>query len=152
MSVVPRERLWGASRSAHVSIAAGLTGFRLVWLVLVLPLFAASEGCGTSGAVRLASTTGRVTFNGGPVPDCRVTFTPLGSGASAGARSATALTRADGTFVLMTDGAPGAAVGEHFVFVGSEDANVPLPGEAPADLRFVVNGGENTCQIELVPR
>lgn len=112
----------------------------------------ACGGCGGAAGLDLATTSGSVTFSGRPIADCRVTFTPVGSATSGGARSATGLTSADGTFALMTDGRRGAVVGEHAVFVGSEDANSPLPGEAPANLRFVVKKGANQFTIELMPR
>jgi len=101
--------------------------------------------------VALAPTSGRVMFRGNPVANCRVTFTPVGA-ELAGGRAATAVTAADGTFTLVTDDRPGAMVGEHAVFVGSEDANAPLPGDAPRDMRFTVVAGPNECPIDLTAR
>jgi hypothetical protein len=115
-------------------------------------LLAIAVGCGGQAGVPLAPTTGRVTFEGKPVAGCRVTFTPTGALASAGARSATGVTAADGGFVLATDGKPGAAVGEHAVFVGSEDANSPLPGTADPNLRLTVTRAENAFPIELTSK
>ncbi len=120
------------------------------WLLMAgMMLIAIPVGCGRGSSLPLAATTGHVTFKGKPIAGCRVTFTPVGSLASGGGRTATAMTAADGGFELFTDGKPGAAVGEYAVYVGSEDANNPLPGTAAENLRFTVAAEANDCPIEL---
>jgi hypothetical protein len=121
-------------------------------LVVGAVLVTLAAGCTGSASLPLAPATGRVTCKGKPVAGCRVTFTPTGSLASAGARSATAVTAGDGGFALVTDGKPGAAVGEYAVFVGSEDANSPLPGTADENLRLTVTTAANDFPIELTAK
>ncbi len=114
------------------------------------------SGCGGgSGGFATAKVRGKVTFDGQPVADASVTFTPQKSadGGKTGqtGKSAAGTTDKDGVFVLSTYGqGDGAVVGKHSVTVGSNDADKPLAGKCPPDLVLEVKPGNNDFTIELV--
>jgi hypothetical protein len=124
---------------------AAQTGAGLVLVVLLL------GGCGSSGEHAVAETRGTVTYNGQPVPDVVVSFTPQATGdAKTPGKSATGRTDAQGEFVLSTyEIGDGAVVGRHAVLVSSEDPNKPLPGKTPPDLIVEVEPGSNNIEIKL---
>lgn len=114
------------------------------------------SGCSESGEYPTAPVRGKVLFNGQPVPNAAVSFTPQKSAETGGAgmagKSAAGITDGDGVFVLSTYGAEdGALVGRHVVSVASGDANQPLPGKTPPDLYLEVKRGSNDFTIELLP-
>ncbi|MCY2991580.1 MAG: hypothetical protein NTY19_27460 [Planctomycetota bacterium] len=118
-------------------------------LILVLPLVVA---CSNSGSVTTAKVRGKVTYQGNPVPGAVISFAPQAEAGAAGSRGATGTTDAEGKFTLTTYKAgDGATVGKHYVTVGSEDANKPLPGQTPPNLLLEVKPGGNDLAIELVP-
>ncbi len=92
--------------------------FSRTWFVLVALFFVFLCGCDTGPP--FAVVKGRVTVGGKPLDNVRVTFSPLPKGEAEHWQSSSAVTGADGTFVLLYDGNPareGAVVGEHKVIV-----------------------------------
>lgn len=90
--------------------------------VLTLPLLAfLVAGCGSgaegdAGRVDTFETTGKITYNGKPVEDAIVSFSPKGSHPAALGR-----TDANGTYSLRTyDEGDGAAAGDYIVLVTKE--------------------------------
>lgn len=80
--------------------------------VAVLMLLFFSVGCG-SDRPPLATASGKVTMNGGPVAGATVSFVPVEGG-----RAATAMTDTEGVYVMNTYGdVDGAIVGDHYVAV-----------------------------------
>jgi hypothetical protein len=83
-------------------------GTRILAALLALTLFG---GCG-SGLPERGKVTGKVTFNGKPVPQGTVTFYPKTG------RSASGRIQPDGTYTLTTfDEGDGAIVGSHEVTI-----------------------------------
>jgi hypothetical protein len=119
-----------------------------VGLVCMVLLFG---GCGSSGEHEVAETRGTVPYNGQPVPDVVVSFTPQATGdAEKPGKSASGHTDAQGEFVLSTyEIGDGAVVGKHAVLVSSEDPNKPLPGKSPPDSIVEIKPGANDIKIEL---
>jgi hypothetical protein len=99
------------------------------WAVAV---FAASimvvGGCGSGGAASTEAVTGTVTYNGAPVADASVTFTPEKG------RPATGITDAGGKFTLTTNVVgDGAVAGKHKVSIAPNASQVPpMPGTPEA--------------------
>jgi hypothetical protein len=92
----------------------------------VLPLLV---GCGGSGTAPTARVSGVITYNGQPVGDVSVTFTPTDG------RPANGITNEDGEFTLSTFGNnDGAVPGTHTVTLatGAEE-EVPMPGTPEAE-------------------
>jgi hypothetical protein len=118
------------------------------WLVLI-PLIA---GCGTPGP-DLALVSGRVTFDGRPLPAARLTFQPEASGSpSYGA------TGPDGRYELLYKrDVKGAMLGWHTVRIKVDSGDSTPNGEKalPAryntetKLRREVVSGENVFDFEL---
>lgn len=81
--------------------------------VFMLPLIVAITGCGADG-IAVNSVTGMVTYKGQPVSDALVSFVPTQEN-----RGASGMTGADGTFILLTQGATqnGAMLGEYEVWI-----------------------------------
>lgn len=73
------------------------------------------SGCGSS-TPPLAPVTGTVAYRGQPLPSGMIVFTPDPAKGSTGP-SATAVIQSDGSFILHTADAPGAAAGWHRVTV-----------------------------------
>lgn len=78
-------------------------------------------GGGKPDGPKLAPVTGTVTRKGTPLAEVNVTFLP------ATGPAATGKTGSDGKFELMTNGKPGAVLGQHKVGV-TEAAIPPMPG------------------------
>ena len=87
-------------------------------VVALLIVLAVGSIAGCSGdEVLLADVSGRVTFNGVPLP-AEIVFQPEGSRHRAGGRPSTAFTKSDGSFTLnYVEGRPGAVVGRHRVVI-----------------------------------
>ncbi|PQO44640.1 carboxypeptidase-like regulatory domain-containing protein [Blastopirellula marina] len=80
------------------------------WLALTL-LSATLVGCGNGDLPPVGEVHGQVMLNGAPVDGCQVMFEPVDGG-----RSSTAMTDADGQYVLRYNGnAAGALLGQHKV-------------------------------------
>jgi len=77
-----------------------------------LLLLTLAVGCG-GDRPPLATASGVVTLDGGPVPGATVSFVPVDGG-----RAATVITDMEGRYIMNTYGdADGAIVGEHYVAV-----------------------------------
>ncbi len=88
-------------------------------------------GCGGSDAPEMAPVKGVVTYQGKPVENAGVTFTPTKKGSPA-----TAQTNAQGEFTLQTLGKDGAILGDHIVTIAkmesqAVDASQGEPGRQP---------------------
>ncbi|MCX7426751.1 MAG: hypothetical protein NTW96_14130 [Planctomycetia bacterium] len=109
-----------------------LHGTRILATLLALLLLG---GCG-SGLPERGKVTGKVTFNGRPVPEGTVTFYPKTG------RSASGRIQPDGTYTLTTfDEGDGAIVGSHEVTIESvQFAKVPQPKSFEAELGSAKTG------------
>jgi hypothetical protein len=114
---------------------------------------AATVGCGSGGENPVAETRGTVTYQGQPVPNAMVSFTPQAvPGKENSGKSASGQTNAAGEFVLSTyEREDGAIVGKHAVLVSASDPQQPLPGKTPPNLVLEVEPGSNNFEIELQP-
>jgi hypothetical protein len=95
-----------------------------LWLILVATSF--SAGCSSGNALGTVPAGGKVTYKSQPVSGAIITF--LGEG---DARTATAITAADGTYHLTTLDSPGAMPGSYAVLVEKI--------ETPAELNRLVS-------------
>ena len=83
-------------------------------------------GCGRSGP-EMASVSGRVTFEGKPVPKGTIAFKPV----APNGRTATGAIGPDGSYTLQTEEADdGAQLGEYVVTISAHDE--PLLDYTPA--------------------
>ncbi|HKB01694.1 MAG TPA: hypothetical protein VKD90_05710 [Gemmataceae bacterium] len=107
-------------------------------------------GC---GGERVAPVKGRVVFNGQPVKEAAITFSPVGDGNQLETgKPATGFTEPDGTFVLSTFGTEdGALVGTHSVNVVLDDTN-PAKCKRHKGLTLEVKPGSNEFTIEMDPK
>ena len=147
---------------------------RATYLFLAGLLAAGAVGCG-GDPFATAPVNGKVTLNGQPLADARITFQPTGSEKDVGPGSA-AMTDAEGKYNLKTvDGRRGATVGPHLVRISTlkfaenkslEDANhlirlshpesvavpekVPLKYSKDTPLTFTVpEEGTNAANFDL---
>ena len=87
--------------------------------MLLLLLAASLAGCG-GGDSRVATVTGIVKYEGKPIADAAISFTPQGGG-----RPGYAITEADGTFQMTTfEQNDGALIGMHNVAITAIDETV----------------------------
>lgn len=100
-------------------------GAALLGLLLVL----ASSGCGGPAGPKVISVTGKLTYQGAPVPNATITALPSDPGRG---RPAMATTAADGSFSLQSAGGerPGVEPGSYKLRI--EALKVPL-SEIPPD-------------------
>ncbi len=84
-------------------------------------------GCGGGGAESLHKVSGTVTYQGNPVPNVTVTFTPTGEAGSG--RPGTAITDANGSFDSVTTYNPSDGV---------------IPGSHKITLAVASSGGDST--------
>jgi hypothetical protein len=120
------------------------------WVQRSAVALALVAGCGQSG---LAPVKGRVTFNGKPVGEASVTFSPVPASAddTEPGKPGTGFTAADGTFVLSTyKSCDGALVGKHHVTV-SLDETSPAKCKRLQQFERAVKPGDNQVDIELQP-
>lgn len=95
-------------------------------MILVIVVLLTAGGCGRAGTVPTAAVAGRVLFQGAPVGNVTITFTP------ADGRPATGSVDAEGRFRLSTFATgDGAVVGKHRVTFGSVEVP-PMPGTPDA--------------------
>lgn len=148
-------------RSTYVGLFLMRLGCRvLVWSVTLV-----STGCGgRADEFATAPVQGRVSIDGKPLANAQIIFTPERG------PSATAVTEADGTFVLSSHGnGDGAVVGRHLVTVMAREASredmkgsplLPVPGRnlipmtygdpTTSGLEFQVKEGQqNSFEIQL---
>ena len=107
-------------------------------------------GCAREG---LAPVKGRVIFNGKPVKEAQVTFSPVprSAGDKEPGKAATGFTNADGAFVLSTYKAyDGALIGPHHVTISLDDTN-PARCKRLQQFEREVKPGDNQVEIELQP-
>jgi hypothetical protein len=132
---------------------------RLVALIGVAMIFSA---CGQSGPEK-ARVSGKVTYNGKPVPKGTITFVPVAQGG----RNAVGTLETDGSYRLQTEQpGDGAILGEYKVTIYAHDEQVldyipakpvapkilaPTKYENPntTDLKATVQRGSNTKDFEL---
>jgi hypothetical protein len=105
------------------------------WYWVALAVLPALCGCGGS---RLVKATGRLMYQGKPVPSTRVTFQP-----DDGGRRSTGVTDDDGNFSLKYSRTEqGVARGRHTVFltyeVSAEEEEHKIPPKADKALREVI--------------
>jgi len=114
-------------------------------------------GC-SSGSVKLAKVTGKVTLAGAPLPDALVTFTPTSGGSPSVGR-----TSSDGSYSLeFSRKMKGAMVGEHTVSISTEQPaledpptpevaeKVPFKYRDPENLpKVTVKSGSNKLDFNL---
>jgi hypothetical protein len=129
---------------------------KLLQSALTLSVCVALYGCGGGDALymEVAPARGKVTFNGQPVTDGSVMFTPVPSGEAEDrmtGKSASGELDSNGEFVLSTyEAQDGAIVGKHQVTVMANDPVKPLPGNLPENYEVEVTAsGENTFEIQL---
>jgi len=108
--------------------------------------------CGCGGQ-RIAPVKGRVTFNGHPVKDAAITFSPTGEPElKETGKPGTGFTDENGDFVLSTfKNFDGAIVGKHSVHV-EIDATNPTKCKLIKDVTLEVNSGQNDFTIEMDPK
>jgi hypothetical protein len=108
--------------------------------------------CGCGGP-RMAQVKGRVMFNGQPVKDADVTFSPAGAAdQKETGKPATGHTDENGEFKLSTFSYyDGAIVGKHNVHVEIDPTN-PTKCKLTKDLTLEVKSGANDFTIEMDPR
>ena len=107
-------------------------------------------GC---GGPRMAPVKGRVVFNGQPVKEAAVTFSPAGGeGQLETGKPAAGFTDEDGNFRLSTfKNYDGALVGTHNVHVMIDDTN-PAKCKRTKFLTLEVKSGSNEFTIEMDPK
>src|SRR5262245_11584277 len=121
---------------------------------LIPVLFAASllpiVGCGGQA---IAPVKGKVIFNGKPVKEAQVTFSPIGAaGEKETGKPGTAFTDENGNFELSTfRDYDGALVGTHNVLVMVDDTN-PAKCKRTKNLTLEVKPGGNEFTIEMDPK
>jgi len=120
-------------------------------------------GCGPSGPA-IGQVSGTITLDGQPVEEAMVFFEPV-----TGGRSSTAMTDADGKYVLNYVGTEkGALVGEHVVKVTKvrpaiydDSGKVTTPGvpelfpisaNTESTLKATVNKGKNTIDFPITSK
>jgi hypothetical protein len=102
---------------------------------MALMVFLAANGCSGSG---LVDATGRLTYQGKPVPSTQVTFLPEDGG-----RPSHGVTDDDGNFTLKYSRTlSGVARGKHTVFIkydlSVEEELKKIPPKASKELRAVI--------------
>jgi hypothetical protein len=119
-------------------------------LIAVAVVAVLLPGC---GGERVAPVKGRVMFNGEPVKEAALTFSPTAAGNRLEAGTpATGFTEPDGTFVLSTFSKnDGALVGTHSVNVVVDDTN-PAKCKRHKGLTLEVKPGSNEFTIEMDPK
>src|SRR5579884_1223222 len=97
---------------------------------LVLTLSAAFlVGCGDASRPKLGRVSGKVTYNGQPVPKGVVSFVPRSGPGAATGQGATGEIGSDGSYTLTTfDKGDGAVLGEHTVLVVAREEDPAIQG------------------------
>lgn len=146
-----------------------LHGRVVAWLpvTVVAALVVGVTGCGKSGSeYQVAPVTGKVTFNGEPVPEGTVRFQPVSEAAGKAGitgKPATGSVGQDGTFTLSTYGEDdGAVIGKHRVLympkivIAESYEDEPTPsayaGLVPKTDEVEIAAGPNQIEIELVKK
>ena len=142
---------------ADTKAAARAAFFVATTLVATLPI-----ACGPGGPEK-ASVSGKVTYQGKPVPKGTISFVPV----STTGRSATGAIQPDGSYTLQTETPrDGAQLGDYFVTISAHDEPIldytpqkpvkpqllaPAKYENPktSDLKETVKSGSNTFNFDL---
>jgi hypothetical protein len=121
-----------------------------VFLIAIAFAAVLVPGC---GGPKMAPVKGRVVFNGQPVKEAAVTFSPTGAGNQLDAgKPGTGFTDEDGNFVLSTfKNYDGAIVGTHSVNVVLDDTN-PARCKRHKGVTLEVKPGSNDFTIEMDPK
>lgn len=122
--------------------------------ILSLSLLAsATLFLGGCGGQNMAPVKGRVMFNGKPVKEAALTFSPIGApGQKETGKPGTGFTDVEGNFVLSTfANYDGALVGNHNVLVMVDDTN-PAKCKRLKNMPFEVKPGQNELTIEMDPK
>jgi hypothetical protein len=98
----------------------------------------------------LASVVGKVNLDGKPLAKAKVVFVPVNKKG----QKATGTTNEDGTFELTTGRKKGALPGEYKIVItkkvaGKSVLRAEYGAEKTTPLKFTVNEGRNTIDIEL---
>ena len=124
---------------------------RCRWVIVGLTMWGLS--CGGCGGDRpqLGEVTGRVTLDGRPLAEARVTFCPAEGTAG---RESVGFTDAEGNYTLVyIRDIPGASVGRHTVRVSREvngAERVPQRYNIRSELNYEVVAGAQEINLELV--
>jgi hypothetical protein len=110
----------------------------------------AFAGC---GGPQMAAVRGKVVFNGAPVKEAQVTFSPVGAaGQKETGKPATGFTTDAGVFELSTfRNYDGAIVGSHTVLVVLDDTN-PAKCKRTKTVTLEVAPGSNEFTVEMDPK
>ena len=119
----------------------------------LLPLAAAGLLLCGCGGPQMSSVKGRVTFNGKPVKEAAVTFSPVGpAGQKETGKPATGFTEENGEYALSTfSNYDGALIGSHTVRVVLDDTN-PAKCKRMKEMTVEVKAGGNDFTIEMDPK
>lgn|GEM_PF-586488 len=109
---------------------------------------------GCWGPANVGRVSGKVTFNGQPLADAMITFSPTQPGGS----SSIGRTDSDGNYSLMyAAGVQGAQQGENMVRITTYSARPAVPEKVPTkynsktELKREVKSGHNTFDFALEP-
>src|SRR5262245_25108766 len=97
-------------------------------IVLLGCVAVALSGCGRWGA---APVSGKVTLNGKPLANAKVTFQPIGTGGKEAGPASVGETNAAGeyTLTMIRKGGAGAVVGKHRVTITALQGPAPDPSD-----------------------
>jgi hypothetical protein len=109
--------------------------------------------CSGCGGPQMSPVKGRVLFDGKPVKEAQITFSPLGAeGQKETGKPATGFTDDEGNFVLSTfKNYDGALQGSHNVLVVLDDTN-PAKCKRTKNVTLEVKPGSNEFSIEMDPK
>jgi len=146
----------------YVQLAGLARARRASPLIMAIVAVSIPQGCSSSGP-EMARVSGRVTYDGKPVPKGTISFQAVGPGG----RNATGVLGPDGTYTLQTEQpGDGAQLGEYRVAISARDDVVldytpekPVPPkrlvpekfEDPktSDLKATVKSGRNDFPFDL---
>ena len=118
---------------------SGRNNFGLIGMIIA-GLLLAGGGCGRE-KLPTAPATGKVVYNGKPLPYGSVIFVPKGGGPLA-----RGVIQPDGTFRLSTDGKDGAVIAQHSVRITC------YTGQSNEDNSKKTGGGETVFGRSLIPK
>ena len=112
-------------------------------------LFVAAMGC--DSGVPLGQVSGKITYDGQPIPYAEIEFQPISRG-----KSSIGFSDKDGNYYMQyTLNRKGALVGKHMVSVALRSHTGPAPIEIPqkygakSEVEFEVQAGTNEYDIEI---
>lgn len=137
------------------------SSYRSLSNLFALLLLCGLTGCAGNGGEPLpdlGEVTGTITLDGTPLNKANVTFDPESVDDKGRSRASSAITSADGKFVLQFNSdVSGAAVGKHKVIISKMSDNpeeaglqlVPAKYNDKSELTADVTAGENTINFDL---